>query len=339
MAVTTISDVIVPEVYGPYQAEMSNKATRIVTSGAVTADAANSARLGMGGDRFNIPSWRHIGDPSDNYGTPTDNAASKATPSAVVGRKQIAPRIERNKFWASPDLVAALAGDDPMAQVATTVAKYQSIQRQRTFLLIVKALVQSGGPLNGQTVTAAGAFDSDSFIDAKQVAWGDFSESYGTLLAVHSKIYARMQKDNIITFEPTNAQDIGFGTYLNSTILVDDYLTAHTVTGSPQTLTEDTGTGSPEGFISLILRYGATGFAYAMPKTPVEINREPLEADGGGVEYFGVRDCYNFHVYGTSYTGTIAGDVVSDVELANSANWGLVWDRKQVGVAAVISTS
>lgn len=342
MAATKLSDVIVPEVYGPYIREQSNKATRVVSSGIVYMNDQNRNMMAQGGTTFNNLSWKHIADAADRGNVPTDDPTDTASVSAVTGRRQITVRVERNKVWGSADLVASLAGDDPLNSVSAQIGEYNAKERQITLLLGLGAVFGTGGPLNA-TVSGDGSavWSSDLYIDAKQQAWGHFGENEAVMLVIHSKIYAKLQKQNLITFQPTNAQDIGFGTYLGATILVDDQTTVGAV-GSPLALDEGAypkAVNSPENsyYISYICRGGSISFSTVPAKVPLEINREPLQANGGGVEYIVTRDVYAFHVDGLSFTGTPAGTLATDGEIGNPSNYALVWDRKRVGVQAVLS--
>ena len=46
---------------------------------------------------------------------------------------------------------------------------------------------------------------------------------------MHSVPYTTLQKLNLITFEPDNTQNIGWGTYLGKTVIVDDSLVVGSV--------------------------------------------------------------------------------------------------------------
>jgi hypothetical protein len=57
--------------------------------------------------------------------------------------------------------------------------------------------------------------------------------------------------------------------------------------------------------------------------------------DGGGADRLHYRDQFAFYVPGMSFTGSIAGDNVTDTELATTGNWTKVYDNKAIGVAAL----
>jgi len=327
-----IQSVIVPEVFTPYVEEQSNKADRLIQSGAVVAQPALDALLAGGGTTFNVPSWNPITNPNDDYDVGTDDPTDIATPVAITARKQVGVRLEFNKSWASADLAASLAGSDPMSAAAMQLGQYQASRRQR---VLVKQLTGMFGATNMSTSVNNISITTGTLADANYIsagatidttsAWGDYAaNNVGKILVVHSDVHRRLQKQNLIDFQPTNAQDIGFGTYLGMTLLVDD-----------GTVKDTTVSGYPV-YTSYIIGQGGVGFGYSRPKMPVEVQREALQGNGAGVEYLIMRDCFTYHVAGMKWLGgSVAGDIPTLAELATAANWTRVFDQKMVPIAAL----
>lgn len=331
MATTQITDVIVPEVFTPYVEEQSNKASRMISAGAVFASPVLDEKLAGGGVTFNVPSWNPITNPDDDYAVSSDDPSEIAVPQKLTARSQVAVRLERNKSWSGADLAAALAGSDPMMVAAMKLGEYQASRRQRVLVKQLTGLfgaASMSGAVNNisiltGTIGTSNKISADAVIDTTS-AWGDYAaNNVGKILCVHSDVHRNLQKQNLIDFQPTSAQDIGFGTYLGMTLLVDDGMV------------KDTSTPSYPVYTSYILGQGSIAFGYARHKFPVETKREALEGNGGGVEYLIMRDCLSFHVAGTKWIGTAAGATPTDVELATGTNWSRVFDQKMVPIAAL----
>lgn len=58
MAVTRLSDVIVPEVFTDYVVHNTMEKSALVQSGIMTRNAEIATQLQAGADSFNVPFWR-----------------------------------------------------------------------------------------------------------------------------------------------------------------------------------------------------------------------------------------------------------------------------------------
>lgn len=335
MALTAISNVIVPEVFVPYMQEESDKANRLIQSGLLSNDPIISAKLDGGGTVFNMPHWRHISENGGDYVVPTDDN-TVATPTAIVGRTQSTVRVERAKTFGAAKLSAALAGSDPVMAAATMLGNYRAAQRQRILISFLKGFLSASGmsatnDIAEKTLVAsvvdANRIDADGVIDS-QAPFGDFSDPNMMAMCIHSDVYRKLQKQNLITFEPTSAQNIGFGTYLGMTLIVDDQM--------PKTNFDTTG----YYYSTYFVRMGDIKFGVGnLPANEaIEVHREPLEGNGGGAEYLITRDCFSYHLDGMKWVGgSVAGDLPTDAEIADGANnWALAAVQKTVGIAELI---
>lgn len=333
MAITAISDVIVPEVFFSYLQEEDLNVNRLIqASPAVVSDPMVAAGLAGGGKIFSIPGWKSTENDADSV---TTDDATAITPSAITGRKQDAVRLERANAWSSADLVAQLAGSDPMAHAATKVGQVRNSRRQVAMINTLNGLFDASGSLEATHLndvaekTTVGSAAASTSIAASVVI--DSAEPFGDMwnpseytLVVHGDTYRLLQKQNLITFQPTAAQDIGFGTYLGMTLVVDD--------GLPKTVFDTTGLW----YRSYLLGPESVTVTVGQPRIPVEVEREALQGTGGGVESLVVRDTYVVHPYGLRFTSTtVAGETPSNTEMATVANWVKVWEDKAIKVAAI----
>lgn len=66
MAVTRLTDVIVPEAFTDYLVQNSMEKTALVQSGVMTRNAVITTQLNAGADSFSVPFWRDLGDEEAN---------------------------------------------------------------------------------------------------------------------------------------------------------------------------------------------------------------------------------------------------------------------------------
>jgi len=328
MAATRISDVIVPEVFAPYVLEPSTKTNKLLSSGAVAIDAQISANLAGGGLTFNYSSWDSTSDSSGDTDVSNDDPSDIATPEKLGTKNQICPRLARNKSWSTTDLAGQLAGSDPMDAIAGNVGDYFDTQRNKTLVSILTGFTGTAGmsthvnDIYSDVASPAATTNigAGAIIETKS-AWGDHT-SNGDVIVMHSDSYNSLLLQNLISFEATNVQSIGWGTYLGFTVAVDD------------ALPKVAGANASE-YSTYILKNGAVGFGNAIQDNAVETDREPLQGGGGGVEILVVRDCLAFHIMGSKWTGTPASTTPSNAELATTTNWAVAAELKNIPVVTL----
>lgn len=330
---TAISDLIVPSIFAGYVQEQSSAVNKIVTSGVVVADSVMGSKIALAsGNNFHLPSMKNVSESSASYAVPTDVAANIATADKIAARKQIVPVLDRNFTWGAADLASSFAGADPMLSAAMQAGEKQVIERQKLLLKVLAGVLSASSMsshVNDVSIADGNAATGSNKISATEVidttaAFGDMYQT-GGFICMHSTVYRNLQIQNLITYVPTNVQNIGWGTYLGMTVLVDD------------TCPKVAGGTSGFKYTSYLCAPGSIGFAAGSPRVPVEVSREALQGNGGGFEYLTIRDKLSFHVYGTSFTGTPADDVITDAELATGSNWTAVYNTKLIGVAALVT--
>jgi hypothetical protein len=327
MALTQIADVVVPEVFGPYVANLSKTTSALIQSGAVAMDADLSAKLAAGGTTFNMPSWA-APDEEGEYDLPTDDS-TEITPLKSTAISEIAVRLMGNKAYSSAVLSAQLAGSDPHVALASHVAGLINGHRQTALVnqlngLFGTALAGSETDIASESIAGQSAtttFNSDTFVDAL-APYGDMM-SEGDIIICHSDIKRKMLKEGLIDFVSVGDQDLRMPLYLGSPVIVDDRC--------------DKVAGATDGFkyTSYVMKPGAIRMGDAFGGVAVDMNE--LAGTGSGVETLIVRDNYSFHVNGTKWQGTPAGATPTAAELATAGNWAKVLDTKNIPVARLIS--
>lgn len=329
-ALTQISDVIVPTLFAGYVLEQSVVQNKLITSGLIAVNPAMSAWLAGGGFVENFPSFLHT-DVSDTAAlVPSDNDATIAEAEKVTAHKQVAVRMKRNKVWQAATLAGQLAGADPMAAAAAMAGQAMNKVRQTSLLAVLAGTINETRAANlvntiaSESISGASAstkFSASAVIDTL-AGWGDNATNAGGIV-VHSDTYRAMQKANLISYVPTNVQDIGWGTYLGFTVIVDD--------------TAPKRAGTTDGYVytSYIVRPGAINLGMASGADAVELYRNPLAGNSGGVDSLIVRDTFSYHVNGYAWAGS-ATALPTDAALGTASNWSKVFADKQVGIAALV---
>lgn len=337
MAEVRISDVVVPQIFAPYMQVLTEQKSRLIQSGVVTRDSALDAFLGGGGLTFNVPSWKDL-DGADADLVSNDDPAQSATPSKIGTLQEIAARLNRNKPWSSMDLVSALAGSDPMEAIANRVAYYWTRRLQALFVSTMKgvfadnAAAPSGADTHAQndlTVDVKGAsysagvtdFTAEAFLDAA-VTLGDSAGDVGIIM-VHSLVYTRMQKNNLIDFIPDARGEVNIPTFLGRQVIVDDGMPA-----------------AGGVFESWLFGPGVLRMGVGSPRVPVEVDRAPEKGNGGGQETLYTRNEWSLHPAGHAFiadlSATPGGPTNTTIEAA--ASWRRVFpERKQIKIARLIT--
>lgn len=326
MAVTRISDVIVPAVFADYVMRTTMEKARIFQAGILGNDQRLSDFLAGGGQTINLPMWNDLSGAS-NVGS--DDPALLATPAKISALADIAVRLSRNKGWSSADLTADLAGSDPMMVIANRVVDYwqrefESILVSTITGVIAKNILTYASDMVNDVSASAGATAS-AIIDTVQTM-GDSSDDLSTII-MHSQIYASLAKQNLIDFIPDSEGRVRFPTYLGYNVIRDDSVLV-------------TGSGVTAKYYTYLLGKDSLIFSEGAARTPVETYRYPAQGNGAGVEELWSRRELCFHPRGHKFlTAGMAGLSPTNAELALPAAWDRVApERKQVNIAALIST-
>jgi len=326
MAATKIGDIIVPEVFIPYVTEKTAELSAFVKSGIIVPDARLDALAMQGGKLINMPFYTDLAGDDEVL-----SDSGSLTAGAIGTGKDIAALLQRGRAWGVNDLAKALSGDDPMAAIGNLVAEYWARREQAILIatlggVFLDNINDSSDHINdiaieeGTAATEANLIGAEAIIDASTLL-GD-NANMVVAIAMHSKPYSRLQKLNLIDFEPTNTQNIGFGTYLGKTVIVDDTM--------PKTA------GSTDGYkyTSYIFAKGAIGRGEGMAPVPFETDRDSL----AGTDYMIHRRHFILHPRGIAFqSDTITGTTPSNTNLALAANWDRVYESKNVRITSLVT--
>lgn len=332
--VTRISDVIVPEVFTPYMMRETKTKSAIFQSGILRSDPSLSSFLSSGGRTTNVPFWKDLADDESNVANDdpdTDAVAKKITTGNDIARRQV-----RTMGWSTADLTAELAGDDPARAIASRVSNYWTRQFQ-TFLVSTlhgvyldnvandsSDMVNDIGTDGGGAVTSAELVSADAILDTRQTM-GDAMSDLRTLI-MHSVVYTRLSKQNLIDFIPDSEGKVNFPTYLGYNVIVDDGVKK--IVGSNRTK-----------YVTYLLGADALCFNETPLPNAVAYDRDESKANGMGIEELWTRRQFVMHPYGIKWTdSSVSAEFPTNAELALATNWDRVYaERKQIPISFLLT--
>jgi hypothetical protein len=146
-----------------------------------------------------------------------------------------------------------------------------------------------------------------------------------TAVLVHSVVFNRMQKNNLIDFIPDSRGEISIPTFLGREVIVDDALPNAT-----------------NIYDTWLFGAGAIRLGASSPKVPTEVFRHPQAGNGGGQEVLFSRVEWSIHPRGHAYVGTAPdggpGNGAGANQLAAAGSWNRVYgERKQVKFARLVT--
>lgn len=317
MAGTTLSDVIVPELFTKYVVQKTMELSALFNSGIVTNNAEFDRLASEAAPIHNMPFFEDLQGDSENVTEGTDLTAKN-----ITSNKDVSTTIRRAAMWSATDLSAALAGADPMAAIGDLVAGFWARDMQKELINILNgvfaATTMTGHVLDVSAEEGAAANISASvFIDGLQML-GDAQGSL-TAVAMHSAVKSYLKKQNLITTQ-RDSNSVEFETYQDRRVIVDD--------GCPY---------SGGVYTTYLFGNGAIAFGNGSPVgfVPTEIDRDKKK--GSGVDYLINRRTFILHPRGVQWTNSSRAAVESPTraELANKANWKRVYEDKAIRLVAI----
>jgi hypothetical protein len=342
---TLIADIIEPTIFTPYVLKETEEKAEFVQSGILQKSAQIGQFLAGGGLVETRPTWKDLDNDVENVATEAlafQYGGTPATPSKITTYSEVLVRLTRTKQWSAHKLQDFISGSDAMSAIGSRVGYWESRRLQAATLAVVAGVLadNDAAPTGTEhvqgdlTFDASGVsfvagttnFTAENLLDAKQTM-GD-SQGDLKILAVHSAVYNRMLKNDLIDFRPDSTQGSPLGSFQGMRLIVDD--------GMPKT---------GNVYHSYLFAPGALEFSFGeMPKA-TEIQWLPDAGLGLGQEVLYRRWALCIHPMGHAYVGSQSakggpanGDAATANTLAHAASWQRRCpERKQVKFARLIT--
>lgn len=340
--ITQIADVVVPEIFSPYRQQITEEKSALISSGALIRNAEMDSRLAGGGLTFTAPSWDDLDNDADRVSTDTadidfSGGTTPPDPAKIESLSEIMVRLSRNQSWSASRLSAALAGSDPMTAVADRVGAYWARRLQVAFIatwtgVFADNTANDSGDYTNNVSAASYAkgvtdFSAEVFTDTL-ITLGDSLHDL-SMIMVHSGVYGRMLKNNLIDFvtDSTNPDATRISVFQGHRIVIDDGMP---VNGSV--------------YESWLFGAGATEFGVGSPAGPsTEVQRYPGAGNGGGQDVLYDRVEWSLHPRGHAFVAASPANggptnAATTNNLGAAASWNRVFtERKQIKVARLIT--
>ena len=335
MPTVQLADVIEPEVYTDYQVVDSPEKTAFFQSGIVVRNPTLDEKAETGGSAIDIPYWNDLdADQEPNYSS--DDPDRKATPNKIDAGLMMARVSYLNQAYSAANLAGEIAGSDPMQRIASRFDVYWQRQWQRRLLASTRGVMNASLTNNdGDMVHNIAIEDGDNAVANNLYSRTAFTEAAFSMgdqfdriqaIGVHSRILKRMVDNEDIDYIKDSVSSMMIPTYMGKRVITDDSMPVIA------------GTTSGLKFISILFGAGAFGYGAGSPKRPMELESQPLEGDGGGMEYIIERKTWMLHPQGYQFTSDkVSKNSPTLADLTDAVNWKRVVDRKLVPMAFLIT--
>ena len=331
MATVQLSDIYNPLTFSRREQQAQLELNKFITSGVMVMDGAVQAQIAQGGNIGEITGLAALGTPEPNYSN--DVPSDTSTPTNI-SKKTLSFRLaSQNQSWSTMDLARELALVDPVGGITGRIGAYWSTVNERRLIrsclgiladnvangasdmLVTAALDTAGAVTDDERISA------DVVLDAKQTM-GDHASGL-TAIAMHSVIYTRLQKQNLIVYIPNARGEVVIPTYLGYTVIVDDSMPA--IAGTNRVT-----------YTCVLFGSGAVIGASGRVNVASELERKASAGNGGGEEIIHSRRSDLIHPLGFTFnSASVVGQSATLAELASAANWDRVWERKNIPLAFI----
>jgi len=332
MATVRLSDIIDVTVFQDLPPVDGPEKTAFYDSGVIARNALLDQVAAAAGKTAELPFWKDL-DATAAPNLTSDDPDVTSTAQKIVQGEQIGRKAFLNQSWSETDLAAELAlGGDAMTRIRARVDTYWRRQWQRRLIATMNGVLADNVANDGgdmvydaslDTASTASGFTRSNFTSAAFTLGDAYNEL--SALAVHSVVYKRMVDNDDIDFIPDSQGNMTIPTFLGHRVIVDDGLPV------------ETDSVYSTKYTSIIFGAGAVGFGEGTPANPVEVDRQPAQGNGGGVEILFSRKTYLLHPFGFKTDTAPSATSYSLAELEAAASWDRVVERKNAPIAFLIT--
>lgn len=335
MATIRLADIIEPAVYQDLAPVNNPEKTALFESGVATRATLFDQLATGDGSTANLPFWNDL-DPDVEPNYSSDDPAESATPNKVAQGEQIARKAFVNQAYQAMDLAREIAmGEDAMQHIRNRFGTYWMRNWQRRVIQTLEG-IRADNVANDSadmshdiaveaiaSQTADTRFSRAAFTTAAYTM-GDMADGV-VAIGCHSQVVKQMaDQDDVEDIRDSEGNLVG-QSYLGKRIIMDDSLPVIA--------------GGTDGFkyVSVLFGPGAIAYGSGGSTVPVEVEREALAGNGGGMETIVERDTWLVHPFGFQNTGSPAGQSFTLAEIAAAASWDRVVARKNVPLAFLVT--
>jgi len=330
MAEVRLADVYEPLTFNQAVQEAAIELNAFAQSGVLIGDQRIDAMANVGGSIGELPFYLGMTNDEPNYSS--DDPGVTSTPAKISGAKQIFRKAMMNKSWSTMDLSRELALSDPLAAITDRVGQYwASAINRRCIQTAMGLLADNSANDAGDMIYSIATDDAAAITDAERISADAVIAAAGTMgdhaktlsvIAMHSVVYQRLQRQDLIAYIQPSNTDIQIPTYLGYRVVVDDAMPA--VAGTNRIT-----------YTTVLFSIAALAFGQGTPEMPSEMERKPDSGNGGGQDILYSRRTDIIHPQGFQFTSaSVAGQSPTEAELAGATNWDRVFaERKNVGIA------
>lgn len=328
MAVTRITDIIVPEVLGKMVPAMLTDHMDLMRLGFATGDYKNS-NITDGGSFVNVPFY---GELSGDDELMTDDTSS--VPGKLSTLKDIGVVCHRIKSWGSRDLAKILSGDDSMTEAGRQLAKYWGYRGQQALINVLSGVFAATGPLGtgatyphvtdvAVTESTAVKLSATQAIATLQLMGQYFTGIDGWIM--HSKVFLDLEAEKLITYSETKNPDDLVSMWRQPSFL-----------GKPVVISDDvpvdTTTANYFKYTTYGLGKGSLYFGTQKKMNP-ETDRDVLAKED-------VLSCdFHFVPHLKLVKWGVATENPTNAQLATATNWTLIAENHKFVKAIAIITN
>lgn len=333
MAVTRLSDVVVPDEFTDYVTINVAEKTALTQSGVLVRNARIETELRAGGDSFTVPAWLDLDNAEADI--VTDDPDVESTPGKLAATSYRVRKAYLAKSWSAMNLASELAGASALGRIQDRVSAYWERQIQRRLVSTLRGVLARNIAANdgdmlvdvtGESGDAA-RFGAAAVIDAAHTL-GDGLRDV-TAIAMHSDTYAFAVKNDLIQTLPDSSGG-WIQTFRGLALVIDDGVPKDNIAADPE---EDPPVWA---YTSVLFKPGAIGYGFTEPREAdgTEIESRPAAGNGGGQQILHSRHNLAVHPSGFSFLDSQDMDVSPSIaDLADSNHWNRVDHRKNIGLA------
>lgn len=333
MATTQIADIYNPLVFARRTKEAQIQLNAFIASGIMANDSVLASMAAVGGNTGEMTGYAPMVNDEPRYGN--DTAGGSVIHKNATSQEMNYRKYYSNNSWSFMNIANMInlkQGEDAVSAVTSNFGQYwATFNEQRVInsalgLLADSVANHSGDLVKNVATDAAGAvtdaerISAETVLDAKQTM-GDHASKLN-VIAMHSVLKTRLQKQNLIEFIPDATGQVMIPTYLGYRVVEDDSMPA--VAGTNRIT-----------YTCALFAAGAFGYADVETENASETDRIAGSGNGSGEDVIYSRMSGIIQPLGYSFNGsTLSGGISATyADLALASNWDRVWERKNIPMA------